>query len=182
MSWLSELKWSNRREHLYAMIAGEAELDETVPSTYDRKQGFLYKIAQKIQGGSLPDASEASEGDVLTIDDGEPVWAAGGGSGEKLVIPIDLSQSGGVIESVSAEDYLANYDNCVFDCGANDGVVFPTGYAYQEQGGQRSAMTTAVIVHPQAASLETITIAVYIYGDSVAFMKEERMYEMTPAE
>lgn len=59
MSWLSELNWSNRLEHLYAMIAGEAELDETVPSTYDRKQGFLYKIAQKIaelsEGGGSSD-------------------------------------------------------------------------------------------------------------------------------
>ena len=81
MSWLSELKWSNRLEHLYAMIAGEEELDESVPSTYDRKQGFLYHIAEKIQGGTLPDASEASDGDVLTIDDGAPTWAAGGGGG-----------------------------------------------------------------------------------------------------
>ena len=102
MSWLSELRWSTRLEHLYAMIAGEAELDETVPSTYDRKQGFLYKIAQKIQGGSLPDASEASEGDVLTIDDGEPVWAAGGG-GNFVVTVTMTSETVGTADKSSAE-------------------------------------------------------------------------------
>ena len=73
MSWLSELRWSNRLEHLYAMIAGDAELDETVPSTYDRKQGFLYKIAQKI--------AELSEG---------------GGSGGGVVF-VDCTKSGQVI-------------------------------------------------------------------------------------
>lgn len=72
MSWLSELKWSNRLEHLYAMIAGDAELDETVPSTYDRKQGFLYKIAEKI--------AELSEG--------------GGGSGGGGVTVVTFTQSG----------------------------------------------------------------------------------------
>lgn len=77
MSWLSELNWSNRLEHLYAMIAGEAELDETVPSTYDRKQGFLYKIAENVNGiVGLPDASEAAAGAVLTIVDGTPTWVA----------------------------------------------------------------------------------------------------------
>lgn len=29
--------------------------------------------------GGLPDYSEANDGDVLTIDNGEPVWAAPGG-------------------------------------------------------------------------------------------------------
>ena len=80
MSWLSELTWSNRLEHLYAMIAGDAELDETVPSTYDRKQGFLYKIAEKIAsltGASLPEIEESDVGKALGVDaDGEQAWAA----------------------------------------------------------------------------------------------------------
>ena len=76
MSWLSELKWSNRLEHLYAMIAGEEELDATVPSTYDRRQGFLYHIAEKIQGTTgLPEVGDdTADGSVLTIVDGEPTW------------------------------------------------------------------------------------------------------------
>ena len=72
MSWLSELRWSNRLEHLYAMIAGDAELDETVPSTYDRKQGFLYKIAEKIaelsEGGGSGGGSAVYA--TFTVDKG----------------------------------------------------------------------------------------------------------------
>jgi hypothetical protein len=95
MSWLSDflstLKPSSREEHFWAKIAGEEELEnDTIPSS--REEGFMYKIAQKIQGGSLPDASEASEGDVLTIDDGEPVWAAGGGgSGGGVLMVTDTN-------------------------------------------------------------------------------------------
>lgn len=76
MSWLSELKWSNRLEHIVAMIAGDEELDETVVSVGDRKQGFLFHIAQKVQGTiGLPDASEANDGDILALDDdGDPAW------------------------------------------------------------------------------------------------------------
>ena len=76
MSWLSDLKPSTRLEHLWAMIAGGEELDESVPSTYDRRQGFLYKIAEKIQGTTgLPEVGDdTADGSVLTIVDGEPTW------------------------------------------------------------------------------------------------------------
>lgn len=108
MSWLSELKWSNTDERIMQMVAGDEELDESVVSTYDRKQGFLYKIAQKIQSGTLPDASEASDGDVLTIDDGEPAWAApSGGGGGGLVVHRTQGAVGGedayILDKTAAE-------------------------------------------------------------------------------
>lgn len=142
MSWLSELKWSNRLEHLYAMIAGEEELDESVPSTYDRKQGFLFHIAEKIQGGTLPDASEASDGDVLTIADGDPAWAApSGGGGQFLVTITPTGEDSGTSDK--------SYSEIAAAAEAGQGVVAvlynaeaTSGYAYLTNLNSASQLAT----------------------------------------
>lgn len=125
MSWLSDfldrLNPSSREEHFWAKIAGEEELEnDIIPSS--REEGFMYKIAQKIQGGSLPDASEASEGDVLTIDDGEPVWAVGGGG----AVYATFTENGGTwtCDKTYAE-LKAAYDSGSIIFGACQTLVFP---------------------------------------------------------
>lgn len=80
MSWLSDflerLKPSSREEHFWAKIAGEEPLEnEYIPSS--REEGFMYKVAQNVNGiVGLPDASEAADGSVLTVVDGEIEWVA----------------------------------------------------------------------------------------------------------
>lgn len=61
-------------------------------------KGFLYDegdelITRKEDVGGLPDTSEASAGDVLSLDsDKEPVWSApsGGGGGGGVIFTIDV--------------------------------------------------------------------------------------------
>lgn len=60
-------------------------------------QGYLYDegndlITRKESSGGLPDPSEASAGDVLSLDeDKEPVWSApsGGGGGGVIILEYD---------------------------------------------------------------------------------------------
>ena len=61
---------------------------QTVPDLepITREEYFLNQIAENGGGGGLPTITEADEGKVLTVDDGEAVWASGGGSGATITI------------------------------------------------------------------------------------------------
>ena len=95
MSWLSELKWSNRDEHLDAMLTGDAELDESVVSTYDRPQGFKFKLAQRLAAGLLPAVGANDKGKTLQTNEttGAPEWAEASGGGGGVTV-VTFTQSG----------------------------------------------------------------------------------------
>ena len=86
MSWLSELTWSNRDEHIDAMLTGDAELDESVVSTYDRPQGFKFKLAQRLAAGLLPTVGATDKGKTLQTNEttGAPEWAEASGGGMRV--------------------------------------------------------------------------------------------------
>lgn len=98
MSWLSELKWSNRDEHLDAMLTGDAELDESVVSTYDRPQGFKFKLAQKI-ASMVGWSKSVSETTLFT----ETVTSEDAGAGF-YIAPLDYT---GIID---ADELVVTFD------------------------------------------------------------------------
>lgn len=106
---------------------------------------------------------------------------SGGGGAEKLVIPIDLSQTSGTLD-ISPEDFVANYDNCVFDCGSDYGMLVPTLLRYEEQDGVISAGASVVITDPGPDNLEIDVVGVLNYGETVIFVVQKREYAMTPYE
>ena len=87
MSWLSELKWSNTDERIMQMVAGDEELDESVVSTYDRKQGFLFKIAEKVK--SCTNGYTVEETKVTFFNDDVTTEDSGGVAG--AVLPVEVT-------------------------------------------------------------------------------------------
>lgn len=74
-------------------IAGD-EITPKPPVT--RLDKNLNKIAENGGGSSLPDYSEASDGDVLAIDNGAPAWKEPSGGGDMFVVKITDDGAGGV--------------------------------------------------------------------------------------
>ena len=71
------MKPLTRKEFFMAKAAGQT-VPDLEPIT--REEYFLNQIAENGGGGGLPTITEADEGKVLTVDDGEAVWASGGSS------------------------------------------------------------------------------------------------------
>ena len=65
---------------------------------------LLSDIAGGGSGGGLPDYSEANDGDVLTIDNGEPAWAAPGGGSSNILL---VTNDDGVLDKTWQEIYDA---------------------------------------------------------------------------
>ena len=77
------MKPLTRKEFFMAKAAGQT-VPDLEPIT--REEYFLNQIAENGGGGGLPTITEADEGKVLTVDDGEAVWASGGGSGGATIV------------------------------------------------------------------------------------------------
>ena len=81
----------------------------------DDYQGEKWELAKSSGGGSgsdLPDYSEASDGDVLSIEDGEPAWKelSGGGGGVFIVtISVEYDEETGTM-AFSADKTFAEID------------------------------------------------------------------------
>ena len=113
-------------ETVLAVIAGVVDLAEASASygsaiSDDVVQAldnvaFLYggKV-YGVSGSSLPDYSEASDGDVLSIDNGTPAWttpSGGGGSGD--VLNVTITKKG---NTLTADKTYAEIDDA-FTAGA----------------------------------------------------------------
>lgn len=70
------MKPLTRKEFFMAKAAGQS-VPDLEPIT--REEYFLNQIAENGGGGGLPPIEEGDDGKVLTVDDGEAVWAEGGG-------------------------------------------------------------------------------------------------------
>lgn len=78
--------------------------------------GALNDIAEAISGGGsgggLPDTTEASAGDVLSLDeDKKPTWAAPSGGGEAVILKLNSSFNGLLFE----DDTPVNPSNFPYD-------------------------------------------------------------------
>ena len=133
MSWLSDflsaLKPSSREEHFWAKIAGEEELEnEYIPSA--REEGFLYKIAEKIQG-MIPAVGTNDKGKYLKTNDstGALEWAEGGGGGGAFVVNVTLtSATAGTADKSASEIHAAAEVGNIVMCRVEQGSVSMFGY------------------------------------------------------
>lgn len=105
-----------------------AHPDEPAPTPQTREEFLLKEIADN-KGGGLPDYSEASEGDVLSIDsNGDPAWAPPSGGGNNIVIvPYEWSdaQNKWVTDALLSDAISAYQDGklIVLDSGAGQFVA-----------------------------------------------------------
>ena len=128
MSWLSELKWSNRDEHIDAMLTGDAELDESVVSTYDRPQGFKFKLAQRLAAGLLPTVGANDKGKTLQTNEttGAPEWSEASGGGGVTVVTVTKQNSeakGGDTKAQPIFTYVADKTVAEIQAAALTGSV-----------------------------------------------------------
>lgn len=157
MSWLSELVWSNRDEHIDAMLTGDAELDESVVSTYDRPQGFKFKLAQRLAAGLLPTVGENDKGKTLQTNEttGAPEWSAASGGGGGVMYATFTEDNGTWSCDKTYAELKAAYD-------AGSVVIAVYGMActlmsHAEVGGGTSIMIGNVIgVRGTQTTIETV--------------------------
>ena len=81
------MKPLTRKEFFMAKAAGQS-VPDLEPIT--REEYFLNQIAESGGGSGLPTIEEGDEGKVLTVDDGEAVWAEGGGGSSDPYAGYDL--------------------------------------------------------------------------------------------
>lgn len=78
----NELDPRTRKEvFLAGMLYGDPE---DLPDPETRDELYMKAIGEAIKAGGLPDPSEASEGDVLTVGADGPEWAAPAGGGKYI--------------------------------------------------------------------------------------------------
>lgn len=106
----------------------------------NQKNAFTQSVMGDSEGGGgIPPITEADEGKVLTVDDGEPVWAEGGGG--SAFIANDVS---GVLDKKAGE-LLEAYENGsqLFICAnlgegvtgyLNQAVITVAAYSYEDSG------------------------------------------------
>lgn len=95
-----------------------AHPEDPIPTPLTRMEQSLLEIAENKDEAALPDYSEASDGDVLAIDNGVPAWTSGGGAGGNAEWNDELKNIV-IIELEAVSDFAAD-----MICFCSDGVVF----------------------------------------------------------
>lgn len=95
-----------------------AHPEDPIPAPLTRMEQSLLEIAENKDEAALPDYSEASDGDVLSIEDGAPAWKEPSGGGGIVVLPYEIGVSynelkaiveGGTLPVIFQSDYDMYY-------------------------------------------------------------------------
>ena len=128
-------------------------------------------------GGGLPDYSEASDGDVLSIEDGAPAWKepSGGGGGDVFVVKFSVDGTTGtfIVDKTYAEVAAAIAANkFVVGIGMGSSLAFNGTL-----GNYFEFVATAWMFGSDAV----VVISFLLKEDNSCEMRGQKTYTLTPA-
>lgn len=162
-----------RMDNFFAKAAGSELADNSMEPITDREY-WINEMAEKINsgGGGLPAITEGDEGKVLTVDEGEAVWAegGGGGGGTKVYLAQAVTTEGGQVP-----DFVDNVSYNTLKADTDNGVLPVLLYAFidteQEQTTTTVATLTRLILYDDGACEATFTDGLFF----VAYAPTEKL-------